>query len=255
MRRKIAQLVWGDGFNSPGGVAMATELSQPLGLDKSSSMIELGAGMGGDTREIAAATGAYVTAWEIDPELAEEGAVQADVVGLEKKASVLVLDPQKYEFKNNFYGGALIHEVLFRLEDKEGILKSVIDSIKVDAQIVIWDLFFGEPEPDGPLQEWLTGENGEAFPWFEDSARMFLADNQIDVRVAADDTDRYCAMAIDAWSEFVNQITTDPVGEDMVIPVIPVIREVELWSRRIAAMQAGELKIYRFTGIKRKPVE
>ena len=32
-------------------------------------------------------------------------------------------------------------------------------------------------------------------------------------------------MAIDAWSEFVNQITTDPVGEDM---VIPVIREVEL---------------------------
>ncbi len=40
MRRKIAQLVWGDGFNSPGGVAMATELSQPLGLDKSSSMIE-----------------------------------------------------------------------------------------------------------------------------------------------------------------------------------------------------------------------
>lgn len=72
---------------------MATELSQPLGLDKSSSMIELGAGMGGATREIAAATGAYLTAWEIDPELAEEGAVQADVVGLEKKASVLVLDP------------------------------------------------------------------------------------------------------------------------------------------------------------------
>lgn len=82
MRRKIAQLVWGDGFNSPGGVAMATELSQPLGLDKSSSMIELGASMGGATREIAAAVGAYVTAWEIDPELAEEGAVQADVVGL-----------------------------------------------------------------------------------------------------------------------------------------------------------------------------
>ena len=100
--RKIAQLVWGDGFNSPGGVAMATELSQPLGLDKSSSMIELGAGMGGDTREIAAATGAYVTAWEIDPELAEEGAVQADVVGLEKKASVLVLDPPNTSSKITF---------------------------------------------------------------------------------------------------------------------------------------------------------
>ena len=93
MRRKIAQLIWGGGFNSPGGVAMATELSQPLGLDNSSSMIELGAGMGGATREIAATTGAFVTAWKIDPELAEEGAVQADVVGLEKKASVLVLDP------------------------------------------------------------------------------------------------------------------------------------------------------------------
>jgi SAM-dependent methyltransferase len=221
-------------------------------MDKSSSMIELGAGMGGATREIAASTGAYVTAFEFDPELAEEGPVQADVVGLEKKASVLVLDPQNHEFKQNFYGGAFIHEALFRLEDKEAMLKSVIDSIKVDAQIVIWDLFFGEPEPVGPLQEWLTGENGEAFPWSDESAREILADNLIDVRVATDDTDRYCAMAIDAWSEFVKQITADPVGEDM---VIPIIREVELWSRRIAAMQAGELKIYRFTGIKRKPVE
>ncbi len=92
MRRKIAQIAWGDGFNAPGGTALAIELSQPLQLDKSRSLIEIGAGMGGSAREIVAATGTYVTAWELDPELAEEGAVQADVMGLEKKASVLVLD-------------------------------------------------------------------------------------------------------------------------------------------------------------------
>jgi hypothetical protein len=252
MRRKVAQLVWGDGFNAPGGIPLATELSQPLGLDKSSSMIEIGAGMGGATREIAAATGAYVTAFEFDPELAEEGAVQADVVGLEKKASVLVLDPKEFEFKPNFYSGALIHEALFRLEDKEAMVKAVIDAIKVESQIVIWDLFFEEPEPDSPLQEWLTGEDGEAYPWSHDAARQFLADNNIDIRVDADETDRYCTMSIDAWTEFVAEITRDPVGEDL---VIPIICEVERWSRRVAAMQAGQLKLYRYTGIKRKPVE
>lgn len=252
MRRKIAQLVWGDGYNAPGGKALATELYQPLGLDKSSSMIEIGAGMGGMTREIAVATGAYVTAWEFDPELSEEGAVQASVVDLEKKASVLVLDPKKYQFKKNFYTGAVIHEALFRLEDKEAMIKSVIDSLKVEAQMVIWDLFFEEPQPDGPLQEWITGENGEAYPWSEESARKFLADNHIDIRVSADETDKYCALAVDAWSEFVNQITEDPVGDDM---VLPIKREVERWSRRIAAMQAGEMKLYKFVGIKRIPVE
>jgi len=252
IRRKIAQIAWGDGFNAPGGTALATELSQPLQLDKSSSLIEIGAGMGGSTREIAAATGAYVTAWELDPELAEEGAVQADVLGLEKKASVLVLDLETYEFKKNFYTGALIHEALFRLEHKETLLKSVIDSMKIEGQIAIWDLFFEEPQPDGALQEWLTGENGEAYPWSSESARDFLTENSIDIRVSNDETERYCAMAIDAWSEFVRQITEDPVGEDM---VITVVREVERWSRRIAAMQSGELKVYRFSGIKRKPVE
>ncbi len=146
----------------------------------------------------------------------------------------------------------MIHEVLFRLEDKETMLKSVIDSMKIEGQIAIWDLFFEDPQPDGALQEWLTGENGEAYPWSWESARDFLTENSIDIRVSNDETERYCAMAIDAWSGFVKQITEDPVGEDM---VITVVREVERWSRRIAAMQAGELKVYRFSGIKRKPVE
>jgi hypothetical protein len=251
VRRKIAQLVWGDGFNAPGGVPLATELSQPLGLDKTSSMIEIGAGMGGTTREIAASTGAYVTAWELDSDLASAGCVQAEVLGVEKKAAVHVLDLENYEFKPTFYGGALIHEVLFGIEDKETLVKAIIDSMKVDSQIVIWDLFFEDPKPESLLEEWLTGENGQAYPWSHEAARKFLADNLIDVRVANDDTEKYCAMAIDAWSDFVTQISKDPVGEDM---VIPIIREVERWARRIAAMQSGELKAYRFSGIKRKPV-
>ena len=117
---------------------------------------------------------------------------------------------------------------------------------------MIWDLFFEEPEPDGPLQEWLTGKIEETYPWTEDSARKFLTDCLIDVRVAANDTDKYCALSMDAWSAFVAQITTDPVGEEL---VIPIIREVERWSRRVAAMQADELKLIQFSGIKGKPVK
>lgn len=247
-RRKLVQLVWGEGFIWPGGTKMVTELSQPLGLDSSSSMIEVGAGMGGGTREVAGATGAYITAWDFDQELAEEGTVQAEVFSLEKKASVHHLDLGDYALKPNFYGGAIIRESLYRVEDKEALLKSVVGAMKHDAQIVVWDLFF-ESTDGATIEEWISHEGEPVFPWGVDAARQCLVDASIDVRVTTDDTEKYCELALNAWNNFVSEITADPVSEDM---VIPMVREVERWASRIAAMESGELRVYRLSGVKRE---
>lgn len=250
-RRKLAQLVWGPGFTAPGGAALATELIQPLGLDSSSSMLEIGAGMGGSSRTIAADSGAYVTGWDLDAELADEGTVQAEVHSLDKKASVHCLDPENYAFKPNFYNGALVHEVLHRFEAKEDLIKAVVDAMKIGGQIVIFELFFEKTASGSALEEWISSEGNPVYPWGIDAARQFLADQLIDIRVTSDDSERYCTSALKSWADFVEHISETPVGDDL---VIHLSREADRWSKRVAAMKSGDLRMYRISGIKQKPV-
>src|SRR5690606_1927210 len=90
-RREIAQMIWGEGFESPGGAERILELVKPFGLSSAHSMLEIGAGMGGGSRAIAKSFRAYVTALEPDPELAAEGALQAGIHDMEDKANVRLL--------------------------------------------------------------------------------------------------------------------------------------------------------------------
>ncbi len=249
-RRKLVQLIWGEGFIGPGGESITTELSQPMCLDSSASMIEIGAGMGGGTRSIAASAGTYVTGWDLDRELAEEAVVQAGVYSLEKKAAVHHLNPDEYTFKPNFYNGALIRESLYRIEEKEEFVKSIIESVKPESQVVIWDFFFEDSAAGPALEEWTLSEHAPVYPWSVDAARQCLVDNGVDIRVTTDETDRYSMMALDAWKKFQKAILEDPLGEDL---AIPLVREVELWSRRTAALESGELRVYRISGVKRQP--
>lgn len=82
-----------------------------------------------------------------------------------------------------------------------------------------------------------------------DEARQCLSDLSIDIRVTDDDSDRYRAVALKAWSEFVGRVSDLPVGGEL---AIPMVREVERWARRTAAIDTGELRVYKITGIKRQ---
>ena len=50
-----------------------------------------------------------------------------------------------------------------------------------------------------------------------------------------------------AWSNFLHRIKTHPLGPDLTVPLVD---EVEMWARRIAAIESGELRYYRFLGVK-----
>ena len=252
-RCKIAQLVWGDGFISPGaGADGIVRIMEPLGLDSSASVIEIGAGMGGGARALTMRSKAYVTAWEVEKELADEGADQSIALELDAKAAVSHLDLENIDFKQNFYSAALVREILPRIEDKTAFVKAIVDSVKIGGQIVIWDKFFEDDASGRAFDEWSGGEETQVYSWSLDTAKKCLAENNIEVRVVEDDTDLYCAMAQHAWKEFVELISSDPLTPEM---VIPMKRDAELWARRVAAMQSGAVRLMRVVGIKNKAVE
>jgi len=250
-RQKVAQLVWGDGFVGPGDADSCTEMVQAVGLDESSNMLEIGAGVGGGTRAVAAVFGAYVAGWDLEPELAAEATIQAEVHSLELKAAVKPLDPEQVEFKPNFYIGAVIRETLYRIADKKSFLAKVVESLKPGGHLLISDLFFADDAATSEMDRWRDGERSEAYGWRIDEARDVFTKLSVDVRVTTDESDAYCARILDAWKNFVPTVGDHTLGDDLALPSVD---EAEFWARRLTAIQSGDLRFFRITCLKKKLV-
>ena len=246
-RQKIAQLVWGDGFVVPGDAESTTELVQSFSLDSSSNMLEIGSGAGGGTRAIATQFGAYVAGFDIEAELCDAATNEAKVHSLDQKAAVRLLDVSKFEFKSEFYAGALIHDTLYRVADKKSFLQKIVKSIKPGSPLVIVDLFFADDAATSEMDRWRDGERSEAYGWQIEDAQDVFEKLSLDIRITADESDAYCAKIRDTWQNFVEHFDKDPPPDELVLAMVD---EAEFWARRVAAIQSGDLKLCRMSCIK-----
>ena len=240
-------MIWGAGLTLPGGKDAVLDLVTPLGIDPSSSVIEIGAGMGGGTRAIASKFGAYVTGLDLDPDLAAEGTKQAENAKVHQKASVDHLDMAGLDLRANFYSGALIRETLYQMEPKKQLLCAALESLKPRSQIVLSDLFLDDAATSPAIDEWKSGETRHVQAWSLDSAKRLFADLGVDIRVVEDRTEAYVSAAQRGWQAFVDGLVGNPLADEL---VIPMVREVEFWARRLSAMDTGELKLFRVVGLK-----
>jgi hypothetical protein len=251
-RLQVAQMVWTPGFMWPGGEDFALDLAKPLGLDSTTTLLEIGSGLGGGARAVAENLGSYVTGFDFDAAVAAEAMIQAAVHSLEEKAKVAPIDPAQPKFRPDFFRAALVREALYRVEDKKVLLAALVAAVKKDRPIVIFDLFAGAAEPAKLLTDWAALEPYPVYVRPVEEVLEILEAHDVELRVNQDDTELYCSMALRAWSGFVERLEGTKVTADL---LSPLVREVELWTRRIAALQAGDLKVWRLVGIKRLAVK
>jgi ubiquinone/menaquinone biosynthesis C-methylase UbiE len=246
-RRKLVQILWGQGFTFPGGVEYACELVSGFSLNPAVSMVEVGAGMGGGTRAIVEKFKAYVDAYEIDEDLAREGMMMSKIHSVNDKAPVQQLDIKSIDLKDQYYEGALIRDMLYTIEDKKDLVQKVVRAIKPQCQIVVTDLIRASDSPNTELKNWMKSEPEEVHLWSVDEAQKCLASVNVLTRITADESDEYRTRVLSAWSNFLHRIETHPLGPELTVPLVD---EVEMWARRIAAIDSGELRYYRFLGVK-----
>ncbi len=251
-RRTVAEMIWGDGFVAPGDAEATTTLVSAFGLDSSANMLEIGAGAGGGTRAIASQFGAYVTGFDLEPELAAAATAQAEIHSLDRKAAVHPLDPDNAEFKPQFYAAAMIHDTLYRIADKKALLEKVVGSLKPSGHLVIIDLFFADDAVTSEMDRWRDGERSEAYGWTIEEAKDVLSKLSVDVRATADESDSYSAKILDTWNYFVGHVGNNPLADDLVRPMFD---EAEFWARRVGAIQSGDLRLYRISCLKSNAVE
>lgn len=247
-QKELAEALWTHGFIVPGGAQYVQELVNFCRLTPAETMLELGLGMGGGTRAIIGKFGNYVTGYEDNKELAAEARKQAVSYDIDGKLDVINQPLSEIDLKKGYFRAALMRDVLCTIEDKEGVIGEVCQSLKAgESYMIITDFLFDPSNMTPEVERWIEGERCPVYPWKLDTLKAALESREVMVRIAEDESERYCSMVTGAWSDYLaelkNKEVTPQLGQ-------VISAEADYWSRRTAALQSGGLCYYRIDGIK-----
>lgn len=248
-RLRLVQEVWGEGFSSPGGAEHVVDMVKFFGLDPAMSVLDLGAGLGGATRTMCESFGVWVNGLEADKNLAEAAHALSHKAGLAKRASIAAFNPETFSRKAKSADCVFSKEFMYTVKDKKEFLTTLETVMKSRGQLLFTDYMVAEPHlRSANLDSWMEYEPNGAHPWAEADYRQVLTDLHLDIRVVQDITDNFQKMVTGSWAAFVRSVQAGGVSAEL----FPAMGdEVELWARRMQAIEAGDLKVCRIHALKR----
>lgn len=245
-RIQVAEKIWGEGFITPGSQDYIPELIKPLGLNPAMSVLDLAAGLGGVVRIMAGQYGAWATGFEASALLAEEGMARSVKHGQTKQAPIIRYDPETFVAPKRF-DAIFAKEFLFAVRNIDGMLDAVEAGLKARGHFLFTDYVLEREGPRSPaLQAWYDYEPLAPHPRTIPQITESLTQRNLDLRITEDITDVHRAtilVGIQALSKHLASHHTDKATK------VAVIEEVELWARRVAALQEG-LRVYRILALK-----
>jgi SAM-dependent methyltransferase len=247
-RVTLVQQVWGEGFASPGGHSYILDMVKIFGLDPAMTVLDLGAGLGGAARAMCEKFGVWVTGFEVDKALAEAGMALSVKHGMGEKAPVNAFDPATFEYKHGSVDCVFSKEFLFTVADKRKFLKAVENLMKPKGQFLFIDFMLAKPHLRSPtLETWIENEPQKPHPWALEDYQEALRELHLDARVTEDVTKAFRAMVIKGWADYTGSTKAGSIGMESAPALVD---EVELWTRRIQAIDSGGLKVRRIHAFK-----
>ena len=248
-RLKLVQEIWGEGFSSPGGTEHILNMIKFFGLNPAMSVLDLGAGLGGATRTMSERFGVWVTGLEADPDLAEAAMALSTKAGMAKKAPISHFDPETFTHKPKSIDCAFSKEFLFTVKDKPAFLRTVENLLKPRGQFLFTDYVLNTTGNDSiALQKWREFEPNTPHPWTVQDYKQALTELHLDVRVIEDNTKDFHKMVTQAWADYIRRLEGRAVAPD---EAPALVDEVELWTRRIQAIESGDLRVCRVHALKK----
>lgn len=245
-RIEVAEKLWGEGFNTPGGADHIPYLVKPLGLNPAMSVLDLAAGLGGTSRTMAGKYGCWVTGLEASDLLAKEGMMRSFKAGLEKKAPVETFNPEHFGYPKRV--DAIVYkEGLFSVRDKDQMFDGMELALKPRGHVLITD-YVAEADKIGAkaIQGWCDKEPMQPHLWDKERMANAFAQRNLDLRIAEDISDTHRNLILVAIQGLVEHLEKHHMD---VATKLAVMEEVEMWVRRVAAIEAG-MRVFRFYAIK-----
>lgn len=157
----IAQLAPLDQFHTRGILATA-ELAAATGLATATRVLDIGCGIGGPARYLAATFGCKVTGVDLSPDFIEAAAYLTERCGLSDRITYQVGDALHLPFEAASFDTVFLLHVAMNIEDRNALYAEVRRILAPGGQFALYDLVPREGEVVYPA------------PWARDAATSFL---------------------------------------------------------------------------------
>jgi cyclopropane fatty-acyl-phospholipid synthase-like methyltransferase len=243
-RIKVNEFIFGQGHTTPTTPEHIAALIKPMGLDDSKSVLDIGAGLGGVTRYMGREAGAWVEGVEDDPVLAYAGMLRSCKAGIEKKAAIA---PCEYELLSpgKKFDAIFSKEVFFQIKHKENLFAFIKASMKERGHLCFTDYVLKHSQkPHDKVREWFDEEEPRPMVWSVSQYTDLMFGMGFDIRITEDISDKHRAMIMASWAEIPEPLVAlgkrNPAAQTM------IVEEAERWMRRVAAIETGDVRVFRF---------
>ena len=241
-RVRLYSQLWSEEILTPGGLGYAFDLTKPLALDDTMTLLELGGRLGTTARQLAQEFGVQVTSLERDQELVALAATKAGAAA--DKVSVVPYDPQNPDLPDTHYHCFYSHLELYKFEKKEDVLRQIHTSLRENGKMLFTDYCATEESGSDLYMEWLDNEEETPHPWLGSNYKKFFnTELKVDFKTEADESEEHMRQILLGWHLKMKEMQSGNLDQET---FTMVGSELELWMRRVQLIKSGELKFYRF---------
>src|SRR5260370_23219380 len=166
----VAELAPLDQFHTRGILATA-ELAAAAGIEPSSRVLDLGCGIGGPARYLAATFGCKVTGVDLSPAFIDAAVYLTARCGLTERVTFEVGDAQHLSFEDGAFDAVFLQHVAMNIEDRAALYAEVRRILAPGGRFVTYDVVLRDGGVVYPV------------PWARDGSASFLQ-SEADTRAA-----------------------------------------------------------------------
>ena len=234
-RPTLMQRLWGEGLLVPGGPDHIVSLVEPLHLGRSSTLVDLAAGLGGPARAIAKATNAWVTGLERSPDIARRAMTLSEGLGMGKRAPVMAYSPEGLELEEAAFDSVLARFATWELAHKERLLRIAAAGLARDGRLLLVDYAAGSMNP---ATAWTEAAGARDVLWSEDQYADCLGGTGLDLLFSVDMSPIHRGFVRRGWEGLADRLE-DVAREDLALVGV----EARRWTLEAEAIDAGELRV------------
>jgi len=135
-----------DQFHSR-GLAATIELAQALRVGQKTAVLDIGSGLGGPSRYLAATFGCHVTGIDLSPPFVEAAAFLAERAGLADRVTYRCADALSLPFADGSFDIAWTQHVAMNIADRARLYAEAHRVLRPGGQLAIYDVAAGDGRP------------------------------------------------------------------------------------------------------------
>jgi len=247
-RIDLMERLWGTGFLLPGGADFVSELTRPLNLGSKTSVLVLGAGMGGPSNSIAKEFGAFIDGIEPDPELAVAGTKRATIVKGMSRVTIKNLSIDDDSAFARKYDAIFGQEILLQRANVSQLLDRCANALKENGKLVITDFTSADETAGSSIEAWLKREKAAGPTREEGELRALFTEAGFRMRTVEDLTDRYIGLVHNGWVALERSLRANAANRDI---LLGMIEEAERWTQRVMLLKSDQIGYTRLFATKK----